>query len=65
MSVDAALDADMIMLNRNSSGHVLFVLYMLMGFIWNAYQEVRILLILCVLCTLCIYVKTGRNSHDA
>lgn len=29
MSVDSILDADMIMLNGNSFGHVLFVLYML------------------------------------
>lgn len=29
MSVDTLLDADMIMLNGNSFGHVLFVLYML------------------------------------
>lgn len=64
MSVDAILGADIIMLNRNSSGHVLFELFMLMGFIWNAYHEVTILLILCLLCTLCIHVHTGRNSHD-
>lgn len=31
MSVDSILDADMIMLNGNSFGHVLFVLYMLPG----------------------------------
>lgn len=31
MSVDTLLDADMIMLNGNSFGHVLFVLYMLPG----------------------------------
>lgn len=55
MSVDATLDTDMIMLNRNSSGHVLFELFMLMSFIWIAYREVTILLILCLLWTLWTY----------
>lgn len=55
MSVDATLDTDMIMLNRNSSCHVLFELFMLMSFIWIAYREVTILLILCLLWTLWTY----------
>lgn len=60
--------ADMIMLNGNISGSILFVLYMLMGLIWNAYGEITIVLILCLLYTLCIlvheHVYTGCNSHD-